>query len=320
MSTENNVVAVVNRTGKRSVRAFAQLLMRALTADLSPRFLIIQTIATTLVITLVCHFWLDPWMASHVTYPWLSQWRWIPLPWAIGYVALIGTMRHRSLMAVHARFGDLPKDAPDDLKRSLKSQVERKRTLYKMIGEIFAAMSVFGAAFSLVTSYYSFDTRFLRPAAAAVDADLARIRELTEQTCRLGVTTDACTSRPSVSQMVKIIEKETDVIQRHAAVTAMLDRLRPVLLTIQGNGRDELAQLLDEVDAAFPNDVLFSLLQMTAASFLVLTVTVAVGFKLAVAVYEYRITPQSAGDGASPAAAHDAQRRESAPNPIEQKR
>ncbi|AXF24265.1 hypothetical protein CUJ89_28565 [Burkholderia pyrrocinia] len=318
MSIENNVVAVVNRTEKRSAWDLAQPLMRSLTADLSPRFLVIQTIVITLVITLLCHFWLGPWMASHISYPWLSQWRWIPLPWAIGYVVLIGTMRHRSLMAVHARLGDLPKDAPDDVKRRLKSQVERKRTLYKMIGEIFAAMSVFGVAFSLVTSYYSFDTRFLRPAAAQVDVDLARIRELTEQTCRLGVTTDACTSRPSVSQMVKIIEKETDVIQRHAAVTAMLDRLRPVLLTIQGNGRDELARLLDEVDAAFPNDALFSLLQMTAASFLVLTVTVAVGFKLAVAVYEYRITLQAEGEGAPSVVRPEAQRRESGQNSTEQ--
>ncbi|MBN3843527.1 hypothetical protein [Burkholderia sp. Ac-20349] len=310
MSTENNLEGVADRTVKSGAQAFAELLMRASTADLSPRFLIIQTIVFTVVITLVCHFWLGPWMASHNTYSWWRQWRWIPLPWACGYVALIGTLRHQSLMAAHAKLGALRKDAPDDVKRQLKSQVEKKRALYKMIGEIFAAMSVLGAAFSLVTSYYSFDTRFLRPAAVSVDTDLAKIQELTEQTCRLGVTADACTSRPSVSQMVEIIEKETDAIQRHAAVTAMLDRLRPVLLTIEGGGREELAQLLDEVDAAFPNDALFSLLQMAAASFLVLTVTVAVGFKLAVAVYEYRITLQSVGGNASSSAPPGAQQLE----------
>ncbi|OXJ10512.1 hypothetical protein [Burkholderia sp. HI2500] len=320
MSNENNFEGVADRNGKRGARAFAELLMRASTADLTPRFLIIQTIVFTVVITLMCHFWLGPWMASHNTYSWWGQWRWIPLPWACGYVALIGTLRHRSLMAAHAKLGDLRKDAPDDVKRQLKSQVEKKRTLYKMIGEIFAAMSVLGAAFSLVTSYYSFDTRFLRPAAVSVDADLTKIKELTEQTCRLGVTADACTSRPSVRQMVEIIEKETDAIQRHAAVTAMLDRLRPVLLTIEGGGREELARLLDEVDAAFPNDALFSLLQMAAASFLVLTVTVAVGFKLAVAVYEYRITLQSVGGSASSSAPPGVQQGEIEPHSTGQQR
>lgn len=308
MSTENNAGAAADREDKRNPRGVGRLLVRVLTADLSLRNLIIETIVLSLAIALACHYWLGPWLATHSNYAWLSQWRWMPLPVALGYLALIGVIRHRSLMAAHAAFRELPKGTPDEKKSQLKNQVERKRSLYKMIGEVFAAMSVLSAAFSLMGSYTSFDARFLRPGHAAIAADLARIRVLTERTCRMGVTADICTIPPSVSQMMEIIEKETDPIDRRAAVMEMLERVRPLLATIQDVGHDELARLLEKVDAEIPDEAGFSLLQMAIASFLVLTVTIAVGFKLAVAVYEYRLTFLTNDDGAKQTATPDALR------------
>ncbi|KVL18119.1 hypothetical protein [Burkholderia sp. MSMB1826] len=290
MSTENNDGAVANWEDKRNPRGVVRLLVRVLTADLSLRNLIIETIVLSLAIALACHYWLGPWLATHSDYAWLSQWRWMPLPVALGYLALIGGIRHRSLMTAHAAFRKLPKDTPDEKKSQFKNRVERKRSLYKVIGEVFAAMSVLGAAFSLIGSYTSFDARFLRPGHAAIAADLARIRVLTERTCRMGVTADICSTPPSVSQMMEIIEKKTDPIDRRAAVMQMLKRVRPLLATIQDVGHDELTLLLEKVDAEIPDEAGFSLLQMAIASFLVLTVSIAVGFKLAVAVYEYRLT------------------------------
>ncbi|VWB61460.1 hypothetical protein [Burkholderia metallica] len=290
MSTENNAGAAANRENTRNPRGVVRLLVRVLTADLSLRNLIIQTIVLSLAIAFACYYWLGPWMATHSDYAWLSQWRWMPLPAALGYLALIGVIRHRSLMAAHAAFRDLPKGTPDEKKIQLKHQVERKRSLYKMIGEVFAAMSVLSAAFSLMGSYTSFDARFLRPGPAVIAADLARIRVLTERSCRMGVTADICTTPPSVRQMIDIVEKETDPIERRAAVMEMLERVGPVLAAIQDVGHDELARLIKKVDAEIPDEAGFSLLQMAIASFLVLTVTIAVGFKLAVAVYEYRLT------------------------------
>lgn len=313
MSTENNAGVVADLSGKRRGRAFAAFLMRVLTADLSLRNLIIETIVFAAAITLAYHFWLAPWMATNTTYSWLSQGRWIPLPLALIYLALIGFMRHFSLMAAYKALRELPEGTPADSKSQQKHLVERKRSLYKMIGEVFAAMSVLGAVLSLVVSYTSFDARFLRPGHDAIAADLTRIRVLTERTWQMGVSADICKTLPLVNRMIANIEKETDAIQRRAAVTEMLVRLRPLLATIQDGGYDELSRLLDEVDTAIPDEALFSLFQMAVASFLVLTVTVAVGFKLAVAVYEYRITLLPAGDGAKPAATPGDQRCANAP-------
>ncbi|WP_027782431.1 MULTISPECIES: hypothetical protein [Burkholderia] len=317
MSTENNAGAAADREDKRTARGVVRLLVRLLTADLSLRNLIIETIVLSLAIALACHYWLGPWMTTHGDYAWLSQWRWTPLPVALGYLVLIGVIRHRSLMAAHAAFRELPKGTPDEKKSQLKNRVERKRSLYKMIGEVFAAMSVLSAVFSLMGSYTSFDARFLRPGHAAIAADLARIRVLTERTCRMGVTADICTTPPSVSQMIGIIEKETDPIDRRAAVMEMLERVRPLLATIQDVGHDELARLLEKVDAEIPDEAEFSLLQMAIASFLVLTVTIAVGFKLAVAVYEYRLTFLAIDDGAKQAVMPHVSRCTNVPQVVE---
>ncbi|VWB77576.1 hypothetical protein BAR24066_03655 [Burkholderia arboris] len=308
MSTENNAGAVADGKGERSARGFVQLLMRLSTADLSLKNLIIQTVVLALAIALACHYWLGPWMATHRDYLWLRQWRWVPLPLALGYLALIGFMRHRSLMAAYAASREFPEGTPDKEKSRLKNLVERKRSKYKMIGEVFAAMSVLSAVFSLMGAYTSFDARFLRPGHDEIAADLTQIRVLTEQTCRMGVTADICTTRWLPRQMIENIEKETDPIQRRAAVAEMQERVRPLLATIQDAGRDELTRLLDKVDAAIPDEAMFSLVQVGIASFLVLTVTVAVGFKLAVAVYEYRLTLLPASDGAKPAATSDVNR------------
>ncbi|UVE67579.1 hypothetical protein L2Y90_25975 [Burkholderia pyrrocinia] len=313
MSTENNAEAVADHTGKRRGRDFVRLLVRALTADLSIWSLIGQTIVFALAITLTWHFWLGPWVARHVLYSWLSQGRWMPLPLALVYLWLIGFMRHRSLMALHEKVRIQSKGASDEEKSRLKNQVDRKRSLYKMIGEVFAAMSVLGAVLSLVVSYTSFDARFLRPTQREITADLTRIQELTERTCVMGVPADICVTPPTVSQMIEKIEKATDAIEKRTAVTDMLGRLRPLLARIQDGGYDELARLLDNIDAAYPDEAQFSLLQMAIASFLVLTVTIAVGFKLAVAVYEYRITLLPVGDGTKPAVAPDTQRCTNAP-------
>jgi hypothetical protein len=317
MSTENSAGAVADRKGKRDACAFIRLLMRLLTADLSPVSLIVEIIVLAIAIALACYFWLGPWLATHSTFPWLSVWRWVPLPLALGYLALIGVMRHRSLMAAHAAVRALPKGTPDEKKSQLKNLVERKRSMYKMIGEIFAAMSVLGVAFSLIVSYTSFDARFLRPSHDEIAADLTQIRVLTEQTCRMGVTADICMTPPPVRQMIENIEKEVEPIQRRAAVVEMQERLRPLLDTIRDAGHDELARLLDKVDEAIPDEAMFSLVQMGIASFLVLAVTVAVGFKLAVAVYEYRLTFLPAGDGVKAIATHDVKQRTNLPCCVE---
>ncbi|QRR06280.1 hypothetical protein FPJ27_07455 [Burkholderia sp. MS455] len=313
MSTENSAGAVAERTGERRVRAFAALLMRVSTADLSLRNLVIQTIVFTLAITWAWHFWPGQWIARHITFTSLSQWRWIPLPLALGYLALIGVMRHRSLMAAQLEVRELPEEARDEQKNQLKNRVERKRSLYKMIGEVFAAMSVLGAVLSLVVSYTSFDARFLRPTQREITANLTRIQELTERTCVMGVPADICMTPPTVSQMIEKIEKATDAIEKRTAVTDMLVRMRPLLAKIQDGGYDELARLLDNIDVAYPDEAQFSLLQMAIASFLILTVTIAVGFKLAVAVYEYRVTLLPTGDGAKPADTPDVQHCANAP-------
>ncbi|MCA7975126.1 hypothetical protein LGM57_02275 [Burkholderia cepacia] len=312
MSTENNAEAVAAPTEKRRA-GFGALLMRVLTADLSFWNLLIETVVLTAAITLAWHWGLGQWIARNVTVVSLSAWRWMPLPLALTYLLLIGVMRHRSLMAVQKEFLALPEEAPKEQKSHLKSRVERKRSLYKMIGEVFAAMSVLGAVFSLVVSYTSFDARFLRPTQREITADLTRIQALTERTCVMGVSAEICVSPPTVRQLIEHVEKATDTIERRTAVTDMLGRLRPLLAKIQDGADGELERLLDNIDVAYPDEAWFSLLQMAIASFLVLTVTIAVGFKLAVAVYEYRVALLPVGDGAKPVATPDTQRCTHAP-------
>ncbi|MDR0245426.1 MAG: hypothetical protein LBJ65_27825 [Burkholderia sp.] len=294
MSTENNDDVRVGHVKESRLRTGWATIRHQLAVDRSVWFLVGQTCVMALVIAAAWIFWLGPWIADNIEYSWFRRSHWLPLPVAFGYVTMIGRMRYLSLMKAHATVKNLPETTSNAERVRLTAVRDRKRALYKLIGEVFAAMSVFGAAFSLTAAYNSFDTRFLQPTPAAIEADLKRVQELTEKTCRIGVQADICTSRPTVGEMIASIKRETGAIERHEAVSEALDRLRPMLDVIQGDGRVELARLFDEIDAAFPDDAWFSLLQMSSASLLILSVAIAVGFKLAVASYEYQTTPKPA--------------------------
>ncbi len=65
--------------------------------------------------------------------------------------------------------------------------------------------------------------------------------------------------------------------------------LQPALGASNALDRSDLHKHLVALDDAFPNEMAFAFLQITAAYLLIVAAVIAVGFKLAVASFEYRI-------------------------------
>ncbi len=181
---------------------------RAVTADLNFKGMAITAVVALSLMVVSLRYWLGPcFESSYRSNP--GKWLWVPLAAAVGYTSMLACLRHRALMATHLTIRRLPEYDDRDAREAAKAALDGKRALYKLIGEVFAAMSVVGAAMALITSFHTFDARFLNSNAFAVQAELRQIRALNSRPCDRGMFTKVCASTLGALKFLDQIEKKS---------------------------------------------------------------------------------------------------------------
>jgi hypothetical protein len=296
MAENNEAPIQVEVNDDCGAAAVLSFIRRAPVAELSFEELFGLAICVVAVMTITAWSGGIRWLLRNADYVTIQHWLWLPLAIAIGYTTLLTCFRHRALMLDYRKLKELLSlDGHDKEKaQELRKRLDEKRALYKMIGEVFAAMSVVGAAISLVSSYHSFDDRFIRVNAISVPDETTMIDALSKRACNphpFNVT--ACAQSKSIPGLTQAIRDEKDSVLRRSQMLALSDSLQPLLSNSDGPLHEQLQLHMNRLDAAIPNEALFALLQMIGYSALIVAVMIAVSYKLALAIYEYRIVEKA---------------------------